>query len=182
MSAAWVFDADANPFSSTPALDKLERMTDRSATYEPPDSYQEPLKGTRTSVVVGFDGSEAAERALERAAVHAGADGRVVVVTARPTTGASMLTDDPILDAPSPAEQRELLRRSRVLLGSRGARAEFLAIDGDPAEALISVARSEDAALIVVGRTGNGFVTRALLGSTPENVLRHAPCDVLVVV
>jgi nucleotide-binding universal stress UspA family protein len=35
---------------------------------------------------------------------------------------------------------------------------------------------------IVVGRKGSGYVTRALLGSTSENVLRHAPCDVLVVV
>ena len=135
-----------------------------------------------TSVVVGFYGSEAAERALERAAAHAGADGRVVVVTARPTAPASPLTDDPILDAPSPSEQRDLLRRSRVLLESHGARATFIAVDDDPAEALIRVARSEDAALIVVGQTGSGFVTRALLGSTAENVLRHAPCDVLVVV
>jgi nucleotide-binding universal stress UspA family protein len=157
-------------------------MTDLSATYDPPVSQNEALDRTRTSVVVGFDGSEAAERALERAAVHAGADGRVVVVTARPTTAASPLTDEPILDSPSPAEQRDLLRRSRVLLENRGARAEFIAIDADPAEALISVARSVDAALIVVGQTGSGFVTRALLGSTAENVLRHAPCDVLVVV
>jgi nucleotide-binding universal stress UspA family protein len=51
----------------------------------------------------------------------------------------------------------------------------------DPAEALAQVARLERAQLIVVGQTGAGYVTRALLGSTAENLLRQAPCDVLVV-
>ena len=133
-------------------------------------------------VVIGFDGSEAAERALERAARVAGPDGRVVVVTARPTIPSSPLTPEPILDAPSPTEQRELLERSRTLLTDHGAQATFVAMEANPAEALLSVARSEHAALIVVGQTGSGFVTRALLGSTATNVIRHAPCDVLVVV
>ena len=105
-----------------------------------------------------------------------------MVVTARPTAAQSPLTPEPILDAPSPTEQRDLLERSRVLLEDRDAKSSFVAMDGDPAEALLRVARSEDAALIVVGQTGSGYVTRALLGSTAENVLRHAPCDVLVVV
>ena len=179
MSGAWSLNADVNPLGCAPAQDRLNRMT---ATHAPPDSRQDALERTTASVVVGFDGSEAAERALERAAVHAGADGRIVVVTARPTTARSPVTDDPILDSPSPAEQHDLLHRSRALLDGHGARAEFVAIDADPAEALISVARSVDAELIVVGQTGSGFVTRALLGSTAENVLRHAPCDVLVVV
>ncbi len=39
----------------------------------------------------------------------------------------------------------------------------------------------ELAQLIVVGQTGSGYVTRALLGSTAGNLLRQAPCDVLVV-
>jgi nucleotide-binding universal stress UspA family protein len=134
------------------------------------------------SVVVGFDGSAAAERALARAADLAGTDGRVVVVTARPTTAPSSLAPEPILDAPSPSEQRDLLEHSRALLEGRGAEASFIALDDDPAEAVLRVARSESATLIVVGQTGSGYVTRALLGSTAENVLRHAPCDVLVVV
>jgi nucleotide-binding universal stress UspA family protein len=138
--------------------------------------------GVAPSVVVGFDGSDAAERALERAAALAWTDRRLVVVTARPTTAQSPLSPEPILDAPSPIEQRDLLQRSRTLLERRGVDASFVAMDDDPAEALLRVARSEHATLIVVGQTGAGYVTRALLGSTAENVLRHAPCDVLVVV
>lgn len=50
-------------------------------------------------IIVGYDGSPAAARALERAATLAGTDGRVVVVTARPSAVASGLTQEPILDA-----------------------------------------------------------------------------------
>jgi nucleotide-binding universal stress UspA family protein len=103
-------------------------------------------------------------------------------VTARPPAVPSRVTPNEILDGPSAIEQRFLLRRARELLGVRASQAVFVARDANPAEGLTSVARSEGARLIVVGQTGSGFVTRALLGSTAENVLRHAPCDVLVVV
>jgi nucleotide-binding universal stress UspA family protein len=45
----------------------------------------------------------------------------------------------------------------------------------------MKVARDQGAELIVMGHTGSGYVTRALLGSTAENVVGHAPCDMLVV-
>jgi nucleotide-binding universal stress UspA family protein len=68
-----------------------------------------------------------------------------------------------------------------MLLQERGIAATLVAADADPAEALIQAAREEEADMILVGHTGTGYVTRALLGSTAENVIRHAPCDVLVV-
>lgn len=88
---------------------------------------------------------------------------------------------EPLLDAPTPNEQSALLERSRTFLEERGIEPTLVASDSDPAEALINAARDHGADLIVVGHTGSGYVTRALLGSTAENVLRHAPCDVLVV-
>jgi nucleotide-binding universal stress UspA family protein len=132
-------------------------------------------------IIVGYDGSPASVRALERAAALAGTDGRVVVVTARPHAVSSGVTREPILDGPSAGEQRHLLEGSRELLRRRRTNATFLAMASDPAEALARVARGELAQLIVVGQTGSGYVTRALLGSTAENLLRQAPCDVLVV-
>ena len=74
-----------------------------------------------------------------------------------------------------------MLQRSRAFLQEHGTEATLVATDSDPAEALIQAARDRQAELIVVGHTGAGYVTRALLGSTAENVVRHAPCDVLVV-
>ena len=133
------------------------------------------------TVVVGYDGSAPSERALERAATLVSADGRVIVGTAGPSRVPPGVISEPILDAPLPDEQSAMLQRSRALLHERGTEATLVATDADPAEGLIKVARDEGAELIVVGHTGSGYVTRALLGSTAEMVLRHAPCDVLVV-
>jgi nucleotide-binding universal stress UspA family protein len=132
-------------------------------------------------MVVGYDGSSPSERALERAATLAGAHGTVVVVTASPSRLPPGVTSEPILDAPPPDEQSAMLQRSRALLHVRGIQATLIATDSDPVEALIQVARDQRAQLIVVGHTGSGNVTRALLGSTAESMVRHAPCDALVV-
>jgi nucleotide-binding universal stress UspA family protein len=131
------------------------------------------------NVVVGYDGSPPSERALERAATLAETTG-LIVVTASPSSFSQGLLSEPILDAPTPDEQDRLLARARALLQERTAEPTLLASDSDPAEALVQAARDNDADLIVVGHAGSGYVTRGLLGSTAENVLRHAPCDVLV--
>jgi nucleotide-binding universal stress UspA family protein len=134
------------------------------------------------TVVVGYDGSAHSGRALDRAAAIVGERGTVVVVTATPSITPSLTAPDPILDAPSPRDQRELLEHSRMSLERHGVRGRYVAAGDDPADALAEAARSAAADLIVVGRTGSGFVTRALLGSTSENVIRRSPCDVLVVI
>jgi len=88
---------------------------------------------------------------------------------------------EPLLDAPTSDEQSALLERGRMLLEPRGIEPILVATASNPADALVGAARDHGADLIVLGHTGSGYVTRALLGSTAENVLRHAPCDVLVV-
>jgi nucleotide-binding universal stress UspA family protein len=133
------------------------------------------------TIVIGFDGSPAAERALERAAELSGTDGRVVIVTATVTVPAAGVVDEPILDSPTPEERDALLEDGASRLRSAGIEAALVAVEGGPAEALVEVARAEGADLIVVGSTGSGYVTRAIVGSTAENVVRQAPCDVLVV-
>lgn len=132
------------------------------------------------AIVVGFDGSRAAERALERAAALTSADGRVVVVTASVPRPPSVI-DEPIVGGPSPAERDTLLERAAATLRSRGIDPALVAADAGPAEALLEAARAHDAALIVVGSRSSDYPTRVIIGSTAENVVRQAPCDVLVV-
>jgi nucleotide-binding universal stress UspA family protein len=134
-----------------------------------------------STIVVGFDGSSAAERALDRAAELAGADGRVVIVTATVSLPPTAMSDEPVLDSPSPDQRDALLDRAAAALRGRGFEPELVAADAAPAEALTQAARDANADLIVVGSTGTGYVTRAIVGSTAENVVRRAPCDVLVV-
>jgi nucleotide-binding universal stress UspA family protein len=52
---------------------------------------------------------------------------------------------------------------------------------GDPADVLIDVAEETGADLIVVGNKGMTGAARFLLGSVPNKITHHAPCNVLVV-
>jgi nucleotide-binding universal stress UspA family protein len=53
--------------------------------------------------------------------------------------------------------------------------------EGHPAQVITGLASKVAAGLIVIGARGLGGVTRLLLGSVSESVLRAAPCPVLVV-
>ncbi|MGB9112900.1 MAG: universal stress protein [Acidimicrobiales bacterium] len=61
-----------------------------------------------------------------------------------------------------------------------GVEVEVHAATGDPAEAIVRVARRVGADLIVVGNKGMRGAKR-VLGSVPNSVAHHAECDVLIV-
>jgi nucleotide-binding universal stress UspA family protein len=135
----------------------------------------------RGTIVVGYDGSDAARRALVRAGELAAPGGEVLVVTAARPPVADAFGD--AMDEPSShgdaatllAEAEALLRRANddVVVAT-------LAESGDPADALIRAAEDAAADLIVVGARGRDYVTRTLLGSVTKNLVTHASCDVLV--
>jgi len=52
-------------------------------------------------------------------------------------------------------------------------------IRGTPYEEIIKFAKKED--LIVMGNKGKTDIERILIGSVAEKVIRHAPCDILIV-
>ena len=149
------------------------------------------------TIVVGYDGTRAAERALARAAELAQAfGGRVAVVTVSApepdplaTRGAFGLL--PYYYPPTPEElgqarpDEELLAQHRdrveAFLAEAGVPAEFEGLSGQPAESIVEAAERRDADLIVVGTREPGFVDRLLTGSVSQAVARRARCDVLIV-
>ena len=52
-------------------------------------------------------------------------------------------------------------------------------VTGEPADAIIRVAKEEDVDFIVMGTHGRTGITRLLMGSVAEAVVRRAPCPVL---
>ena len=52
--------------------------------------------------------------------------------------------------------------------------------EGDPADAILDVAEENKADLIVVGNKGMTGTRRFLLGSVPNKISHHAPCDVWI--
>lgn len=72
---------------------------------------------------------------------------------------------------------QELVSRGRA----GGVRVNFLIWEGDPGEAIVDAARSEQVDLVVVGSHGRSGVGRFFIGSVSDHVVRHAHCPVLVV-
>lgn len=58
---------------------------------------------------------------------------------------------------------------------------ELIVAEGRPAEEILAQAREKAIDLVVMGSRGSGSLKRLLLGSTSEQVLREAPCSVLIV-
>ena len=126
-------------------------------------------------MIVGYDGSSSARRALARAASAAGADGHVVVVIAAPLSEIAALDDDCTHEDPL-----LLLREARMLLRDHPVRVSTRAIESDPVDALVETAKETDAALIVVGARGDSFVARAVRGSVSERLVARTPCDLFI--
>ncbi len=51
---------------------------------------------------------------------------------------------------------------------------------GDPAGEIVRIAADENAEMIVLGTHGRTGMTRLLMGSVAESIVRRAPCPVLV--
>jgi nucleotide-binding universal stress UspA family protein len=129
-------------------------------------------------LLLAYDGSDPARRALERVAdLAALAD--VTILTVLPTTFTSL---GPV---PPPAEDvdkaRGRLGEATELLQSRGVRARGEEALGDPAQQILEETRRREVDLVVVGSHGKRFAERILVGSVSSKVVAHARCDVLVV-
>ena|SRR5215218_4346148 len=158
-------------------------------------------------IIVGYNGSEQAERALKRAADLARALGaRLLVVSVARSprladTVPAVEPDVPVVALPGPVatgaptplpvpheprpEPEEIaqrqLERARLSLARMRVEAEYVAEVGDAAERLLTLAQERDANLIVVGSGEHGFLERLLARNVGEAVAARAGCDVLLV-
>ncbi len=142
-------------------------------------------------VVVGTDGSATASRAVQRAGSLAGALGiPVLIATAYWRTRS--------VDAGPPSEQAAMPTDAWISAGYRGAaetaqdaaviakragatQVDTTAVEGEPATALLDLARSRRGALLVVGGQGLSASPVLRLGNVPNKIIHHPPGDILVV-
>ena len=84
---------------------------------------------------------------------------------------------------PVPVEGPDELRARLVQLHpvDPGMEVEYHVAEGDAGEQLLKAARDTKADVIVMGTHGKSGLTRLLMGSVAESVMRHAPCPVLTV-
>jgi nucleotide-binding universal stress UspA family protein len=149
-------------------------------------------------VVIAYDGSAAARRAVAEAAdllrprsalvVTVWEPGLAYVTAAIPLDG--MMIPPPVDPGVAREVDHELQQHAERVSGdgvelarSLGVDAEPLAVpdDGDIASTILHVAGDRHAVAIVVGSRGLSGLRARLEGSTSKGLLKHAACPVLVV-
>lgn len=133
-----------------------------------------------TNVLLAYDGSDAARRAVGAVVgLHRAGDTVTVVGVAE---GVPLFGHAGGLRSPEQEQERaRQLDEVMATLAGHGIDATTQAAHGDPATVILDEAARCGADLIVVGTRGFGDAQRWLLGSVSTKIVHHAHCNVLVV-
>jgi nucleotide-binding universal stress UspA family protein len=145
-------------------------------------------------VIIGYDGSPASECALQEAGPVLAPDRALVVVVFEASLPFDLVAVPSILPAPIDIRTaldleeklsdaaRRLAEHGAALARKAGFEAEGLAVADDvtTAATLVRLAEERDATVVVLGAHGHKPMAQALMGSTTQDVIRRAPCPVLV--
>ena len=144
------------------------------------------------SIIVGVDGSDAAERGLRLACGIAKQFGAAIQIIHTPRdetvtyaaeaisgfyVGVNAAHQDLLREA-----AEKLVERARAVAAEEGiAEVEAHVGHGDPARDVLDRADAASADLIVTGRRGLGDLGALVLGSTSHQISKHAKCACLTV-
>lgn len=127
-------------------------------------------------LLLAYDGSPVAKRALRHAAMLVGRGGKLAVVHVITVQSVSSrletVTDE------ERSRQAGILREARVALSRFGIEPELIEAVGDPATEILAAAEESNAKTIVVGRSER---RRLAHGPLDSRLVRTAQADVLVV-
>jgi len=134
-------------------------------------------------ILVPVDFSPNAEQALDYACELASKLGAAVhmvhAITTLPAALQVALTEDIVQNLVNAhTEALEKLAAARQGAASFGKATVEV---GDPRDTIVAAAKKIDADLIVMGTHGRRGLSRVVMGSVAEDVIRHAPCPVLTV-
>lgn len=133
-------------------------------------------------ILIGYDESDTAKRALERAAELAKAFGSELIVTSvAPVNIGTARSVGPIDPTDPPEAHIEELRHARAFLEGQGLQADYTPAIGHPAETIAEVAKERGVDLVVLGTHEPSIIERLLGQSVSESVSHRVHCDVLIV-
>ncbi|MFV0475747.1 MAG: universal stress protein [Pikeienuella sp.] len=143
-----------------------------------------------SKIVIAYDGSEHAKRAIRAACDVAKRYDAKLWVSHTPEGGATPIAVDPFIGAigaPLPAEEiaeaaRAMIDEATALVEAEGCKVEGSRTGSvSPADDVATLVEEIGADLIVLGRRGRGAVAGLLFGSVTQEVSRVLPCAVLTV-
>jgi len=125
-----------------------------------------PVAAQPKRIVVGFDGTDGARRALDAAVEIMGYGSTLTVV---------------MVGRDGDRTAKDVLSTAHDVLLDKLVTADYVQRIGEAAEELVAAAIELHADLVIVGRRGGEEALRGEPGSVSADVVRRAPCDVLVV-
>jgi nucleotide-binding universal stress UspA family protein len=142
-----------------------------------------------TKILLATDGSDEAAMAAEAAvelSKQSGSEIHVAYVLPAPAQliGHHLYSAEmreSLLGAAEREAETFLKERAEQIGADGGKLAETHLRSGEPDKEILRLAEELGAGLIVIGSRGLGAVSRALMGSVSESVVRHAHCPVFVV-
>ncbi len=134
-------------------------------------------------ILVAIDGSPASEKALAAAvnlARHYEAEVIAIGVAEVPEV-VGMMDEVDELRRGAEAHFARIGEAAVAFARDRSVSLRSVVVRGHAADAIVRVAESEGASLVVVGPRGHSRIARFFLGSTSDRVSEHCHCSVLIV-
>ena len=132
-------------------------------------------------ILVPIDFSAGSDAALEMAISLARDSGGSLVLVHVEIIPLSAAGGEYLYAMPEPPTEELLAKLDAVAVPDSHVPVERRLLAGDPADAIVRLAQTEDVDMIVMGTHGRRGLSRLLMGSVAETVVRAAPCPVLTV-
>ena len=131
-------------------------------------------------ILVGFDGSEGSEQALNRAMMLLDEFGELILLAVVPSPADKSFVDAGAYDTLK--KKAEILINDTIKdIGDQGFEITGIVEEGDPAAKIIDVSNRERVDLIVLGSKGQSELGQYLIGSVANKVVQYAAKPVMVV-
>jgi len=131
-------------------------------------------------ILVGFDGSEGSEQALNRAMMLIFEYGELILLAVIPSSKDKTLVDENAHDTLK-KKAWNLIDSAIIDLGKQSFKIRGLVEEGDPAAVIIDVSNRLNVDLIVLGSKGQSEISQYLIGSVANKVVQYAAKPVMVV-
>jgi len=131
-------------------------------------------------ILVGFDGSEGSEQALNRAIMMMESYGELIILAVVPSEEEKIFVEKNMYEKLK-KKAENLVNDVVEDLGHHDFKIRGIIEEGDPSTIIIDVANRLNVDLIVLGSKGQSELGRYLIGSVANKVVQYAAKPVMVV-
>jgi len=131
-------------------------------------------------ILVGFDGSEGSENALNKAMMLCDEDGEIILLAVVPKPSDKSFIDQEVYEKLK-KKAKNLIDTAIQDIGEHGFLVKGLIEEGDVAAKIIDTASNLNCNLIVLGSRGSSEIGNYPLGSVANKVVQYARKPVMVV-